>query len=66
MFFIFSYENLAAYEVKTRRTRNACWVRNSTKHTIEFVIFIAFPLQQWLHEHHSMLPYTYIACLDTI
>ena len=26
------------------------------------VILIAFPLQQWIHEHASMLCYTYIAC----
>jgi hypothetical protein len=28
----------------------------------EYVIRIAFPLQQWLHERASMLRYTYIAC----
>ena len=28
----------------------------------EYVELIAFPLQQWLHEHASMLRYTYIAC----
>jgi hypothetical protein len=27
------------------------------------LILIAFPLQQWLHEHTSMLCHTYIACL---
>jgi len=27
------------------------------------VIFIAFPPQQWLHEHTSLLRYTYIARL---
>jgi len=27
------------------------------------VLFIAFPLQQWLHERASMLRYTYITCL---
>jgi len=29
----------------------------------EYVILIAFPLQQWLHERASMLRYTYIGCL---
>jgi len=29
----------------------------------EYVILIAFPLQQWLRERTSMLRYTYIACL---
>jgi len=32
------------------------------KHT-GCVILTAFPLQKWLHEHASMLRYTYIACL---
>jgi len=27
---------------------------------------MAFPLQQWLHEHSSMLRYTYITCLVII
>jgi len=27
------------------------------------VILFAFPLQQWLHEHTTMLRYTYIVCL---
>ena len=29
----------------------------------EYVILIAFPLQQWLHERASVLRYTYIASL---
>jgi len=29
----------------------------------EYVILIAFPLQQWLHERSAMLRYTYTACL---
>ena len=29
----------------------------------EYVILIAFPLQQWLHERASLLRYTYFACL---
>ena len=31
-----------------------------------YVILIAFPLQQWLHERSPMLRYTYIACLVRI
>jgi hypothetical protein len=34
----------------------------SYKHT-EYVIFIAFPLQQWWHERASLLRYKYTACL---
>jgi hypothetical protein len=30
------------------------------KHTLEYVIPFYFPQQQWLHEHASMLRYTYI------
>jgi hypothetical protein len=29
----------------------------------EYVILIAFPLQQWLHKRGSVLRYTYIVCL---
>jgi hypothetical protein len=29
----------------------------------EYVILIALPLQQWLHERASMLRHTYIACI---
>jgi hypothetical protein len=49
-------------------TRIACWVTKDTyvytrwKH----VILIAFQLQQLLHEHASVLRYTYIACLVSL
>jgi len=29
----------------------------------EYVILIAFPQQQWLHEHATVLCYAYIACI---
>ena len=45
------------------RMRIACWIPKSTKIHSEYVILIAFPLQQWLHEHVSLLHYTFIACL---
>jgi hypothetical protein len=32
-------------------------------HTDQYVILIAFPLQQWIPERVSMLRYTRIACL---
>jgi len=38
----------------------ACWIPKATNTLSEYVIFIAFPLQQWLHERASMLRYTYI------
>ena len=45
------------------RMRIACWVPKATNAHSEYVILIAFPLQQWLHERTSMLRYTYIARL---
>ena len=30
---------------------------------LEYLIFIAVPLHQWLHDLYSMLRYTYFACL---
>jgi hypothetical protein len=44
-----------------RRMRIACWIPKATKTLTEFVIHIAFPLQQWLHERTSILRYTYSA-----
>jgi len=44
-----------------RRMRIACWITNATNTYSEYVILIAFPLQQWLCERASMLCYTYIA-----
>ena len=44
------------------RMRIACWIPKAAYIRSQCVIFIAFPLQQWLHERSSMLHYTYIAC----
>jgi len=43
--------------------RFACWVTKAKNRHSEYVIVIAFPRQQWLHERPSMLRYTYIICL---
>jgi hypothetical protein len=43
--------------------RIAYWKPSATNKRSEYVIFIAFPLQQWLHERGSMLRYTYTACI---
>ena len=41
-----------------------CMLYNSgCKHNSEYLILIAVPLKQSLHERFPMLPYTYIACL---
>ena len=46
-----------------RRMRIGCLVTTAvTRHT-QYVILIAFPLQQWLYERVSLLRYTYIAGL---
>ena len=41
----------------------ACWMPKATNTHSEYVILIALPLQQWLHEHASNLRYVYIASL---
>ena len=70
------FENRAVYEImwkhivewdrpqmKIRRMRVALGIPKATDRHSEYVIIIAFPLQQRLHERASMLRYTYIACL---
>ena len=47
--------------MKIWRMRNACCILKSTNTHSEYVIFVTFPLQQWLHERASMLRYTCIA-----
>jgi len=39
------------------------WIPKVTKPHPEYVMLIAFPLWQWLHEDASMLRYSDIACL---
>ena len=39
------------------------WIPKATNTHSQYVIFIAFPLQIWIHESASMLRYTYIAFL---
>jgi len=40
--------------------RIACWIRMATNTHSSCVIFIAFPLPQWLYERASVLRYTHI------
>ena len=44
-------------------THIACWIQKAADKPSEYVIFIAFPPQKYLHESVSILRYTYIACL---
>ena len=43
------------------RMRIACWTPKATNMQLEYVIIIAFPLQQLLHERASLLRYAYSA-----
>jgi divalent metal cation (Fe/Co/Zn/Cd) transporter len=43
--------------------RIACRIPKATDTHSEYVIGVAFTLQQWLHECASVLLDTYIACL---
>jgi len=43
--------------------RMACWIHNATNTHSEYVMLIAFPLQQLLKQNTSMLRYMQIACL---
>jgi hypothetical protein len=47
------------------RMRIACWIPKATDTHSEYVILVAFPLQQWLHERASVLRYTFIGCIVT-
>jgi hypothetical protein len=46
-----------------RLVRNACWIPKATDRHSEYVIRIAFSLQQQFHGQASTLRYTYTACL---
>jgi hypothetical protein len=50
------------------RMRNVCWIPKATNTHSEYIIFIAFPLQQWLHERASMLCLYvyYLLCMPSI
>jgi len=45
------------------RMRISCWIHKARNAHTDCVTLIAFPQQQWLHEHASVLRYTHIACL---
>ena len=50
-------------QIAIRRMRIACRIPKATNTHSEYVILIALPQQQWLHERAWMLLYTYIACI---
>ena len=45
------------------RMRIACWIPKATNTQSEYLILVAFPLQQLLHEIAPILRYSNIACL---
>jgi hypothetical protein len=69
-------ENRAVYEIMWKnmvergrpqmtiwRMHIACCITKATNTHSQYVMLIAFPLQQWLHERTSMLRYMYMACI---
>jgi len=46
--------------------RIACWMHKTTDTHSEYVIFLAFAQQQWVHEHASVSRYTFVARLVLI
>jgi hypothetical protein len=46
-----------------RRMQFVCWINKATDRHSEWLIFIALPRQQRIHERAPILRYTYIACL---
>jgi len=64
------YEKMLKYFVERGRPqmtiwrmRVACWLPKATNTHSQYVILIAFPLQQCLQERPSVLRYTYLACV---
>jgi hypothetical protein len=45
--------------VTIRRMRTACWIPTAANVHSEYVIIIAFPLQQWSSERASLFRYEY-------
>jgi len=43
------------------RRRTACWIPKATNTHSQYVIFIAFPPHQWLHQRTSLSRYMYSA-----
>jgi len=74
IFFIKSYRLLDNMEIQCRagqatddntiwRICIACWITNATETPSEYVILIALPLRQCLHERATMLRHSCLACL---
>jgi hypothetical protein len=73
--YFYPLENRAVYEIMSKnsvesgrphmtiwRMRTERWTPTVTNTHPEYVVLIAFPLQQWLHESVSLLRSTCTAC----
>jgi hypothetical protein len=57
-------QSRAGPQVTIWRMRIECWIPKATNTHSQYVILIAFPLQQWVVERVIVkLYFTYIACL---
>ena len=61
--YVEKYCRLGQAKMKIWRMHIACWIPKATNPHSEYVILIAFPLQERLYESASMLQYKYFACL---
>jgi hypothetical protein len=52
-------------QVTIRRMHYTCRISKAANTNSEYVTLLSFQQQQWLHDHASVLLYTYIACLLT-
>jgi len=50
-------------QMRVWRMRIACWITLAKYTHLEYVILIAFPLQEWLGKSTSKIRCMYIACL---
>jgi hypothetical protein len=51
-------------QVTVWRMHIACWITKATETHSEYVIFIAFPFQQWMYGHASALRYVFLHCVS--
>jgi len=58
-----NFVGLGRPQMRVWHMRMTSWIPKATNKYPQYVILIAFPLQQLLHEGASMLHYTYTACL---
>jgi len=57
-----SFSSGHATDDNIRRIRFACFRTTATGTYSEYVILLAFPLQQWLHKRVAILRYAYVVC----